>query len=214
MGACCSAPPVSEAYRPGQPIRILILGLDNAGATTLLYRLKMNKMIVTVPTLGAVEETIGWGGDEITFHDLGGTDKLRPLWPMYQEGMHGVIYVVDAADRASVSTSRQELRRFFRAATELHNAPLLVLANKQDVEGALSPEQVRRELALDDLSCRTAQVAACSAVTGRGLREGIDWIVREIKNPSPSPRRSFTNFPGRASITRLVRAAGPSSNRV
>ncbi|KAF6005550.1 hypothetical protein F1559_005154 [Cyanidiococcus yangmingshanensis] len=169
-----------NAYRSGQRIELLLLGLDGAGATTLLYRLKLQKFIITVPTLGSVEETIHWGSDEILFHDLGGTDKLRPLWPMYQDGIQGVIYVVDAADRRLLDVNRRELRRFYRSAVKLHQAPLLIFATKQDLPEAMQSEELHQELGLDEIPCRCWHIVGCSAITGEGIREGIDWIVREI----------------------------------
>jgi GTPase SAR1 family protein len=169
-----------NAYRPGQRIELLLLGLDGAGATTLLYRLKLQKFIITVPTLGSVEEIIHWGSDEILFHDLGGTDKLRPLWPMYQDGIHGVIYVVDAADRRLLDVNRRELRRFYRAAVKLHQAPLLIFATKQDLPEAMTSEELVQELGLAEIPCRCSHIVGCSAITGQGIREGIDWIVGEI----------------------------------
>jgi GTPase SAR1 family protein len=171
----------TNTHRPGQRIELLLLGLDGAGATTILYRLKLQKFIITVPTLGSVEETIRWGSEEILFHDLGGTDKLRPLWPMYQDGIQGVIYVVDAADRRLVDANRRELRRFYRAAVKLHDAPLLIFATKQDLSDAMTSEELQRELGLEEIPCRCYYVAGCSAVTGEGIHEGIDWIVGEIR---------------------------------
>jgi len=91
----------------------------------------------------------------------------------------GLIWVVDSSDRARLEDCRAELRMLLQQ-ERLAGASLLVFANKQDIEGALSPEEIREALELDGVTTRHWRIGACSAYTGSGLAHGVDWIVRDV----------------------------------
>ena len=101
MGGCCSV----------QEYRILMLGIGAAGKTTILYRLKKNEVVHTIATVGFTLETVHFGDLEFCVWDLGGQDKIRPLWRHYFEGVQGVIFVVDASDRSLFNTAKKEFHQ-------------------------------------------------------------------------------------------------------
>uniref|UniRef100_A0A060T0J1 ARAD1C08448p n=1 Tax=Blastobotrys adeninivorans TaxID=409370 RepID=A0A060T0J1_BLAAD len=160
-------------------IRILMLGLDAAGKTTILYKLKLNQGISTVPTVGFNVETLTYKNIKFNVWDVGGQEKIRPLWRHYFTGTQGLIFVVDSADRARIDEARQELHRIIND-REMKDALLLVFANKQDLPDAMHPKEVTEKLQLDSLKGRTWCVVASTAKTGEGLVEGLSWLSTNI----------------------------------
>ena len=113
--------------------RILILGLDGAGKTTILYKLHCGDVVRTVPTIGFNMETVKYKNVQFNVFDLGGQTNIRPYWRCYYQYTDAVIYVVDSADMDRISISKQELVAMLQE-EELKKASLLVFANKQDLE--------------------------------------------------------------------------------
>ena len=111
-------------------IRILMVGLDAAGKTTILYKLKLGENVTTIPTIGFNVETVEYKNINFTVWDVGGQDKIRPLWRHYFTNTQAVIFVVDCNDRDRIAEARDELSRML-GEDELQDAVLLVLANKQ-----------------------------------------------------------------------------------
>lgn len=164
-------------------IRILILGLDGAGKTTILYRLQVGEVVTTIPTIGFNVEQVTYKNLKFQVWDLGGQTSIRPYWRCYYsskcvclEGSalsyhwltnrdpcsldtDAIIYVVDSADRDRIRNSTEELMSMLRE-DELANALLVVLANKQDMEGCMSVAEVHQALGLETLKNRTFQVSS------------------------------------------------------
>uniref|UniRef100_A0A8C5BAV7 ARF GTPase 3 n=1 Tax=Gadus morhua TaxID=8049 RepID=A0A8C5BAV7_GADMO len=111
-------------------MRILMVGLDAAGKTTILYKLKLGEIVTTIPTIGFNVETVEYKNISFTVWDVGGQDKIRPLWRHYFQNTQGLIFVVDSNDRERVNEAREELMRML-AEDELRDAVLLIFANKQ-----------------------------------------------------------------------------------
>merc|ERR1712061_378337 len=110
-----------------QDMRILMLGLDAAGKTTILYRLKFGEVVTTIPTIGFNVETVEYKNISFMVWDIGGQDKIRKLWRHYYSGTNGVIFVVDSSDRERIQDAREELFKMLEE-EELREAALLVLA--------------------------------------------------------------------------------------
>ena len=104
--------------------------------------------------------------------DVGGQDKIRPLWRHYFSGTQGLIFVIDSNDRARIDEARQELHRIILD-REMKEALLLVFANKQDIPGSMTPQEVTEKLRLGQLKERTWYVVPSCATTGEGLLEGL-----------------------------------------
>ena len=116
---------------------------------------------------------------KLNIWDVGGQRTLRPYWRNYYEKTDGLVWVVDASDLARLEDTRSELKALLQE-ERLMGATLLVLANKQDIESALGGKQLEEALGLEGLAKRRWRVVPCSARTGEGLREGFEWVVKDI----------------------------------
>lgn len=161
-------------------MRILILGLDGAGKTTILYRLQVGEVVTTIPTIGFNVEQVTYKNLKFQVWDLGGQTSIRPYWRCYYSSTDAVIYVVDSSDKERIGISKQELVAMLEE-DELKKAVLVVLANKQDLDTALSVAQVHQALGLDLLKNRTFQIFKTSAVKGEGLDEAMEWLSNTLQ---------------------------------
>uniref|UniRef100_A0A8C7XHT4 ADP-ribosylation factor n=1 Tax=Oryzias sinensis TaxID=183150 RepID=A0A8C7XHT4_9TELE len=162
-------------------MRILMVGLDAAGKTTILYKLKLGEIVTTIPTIGFNVETVEYKNISFTVWDVGGQDKIRPLWRHYFQNTQGLIFVVDSNDRERVTESAEELSKMLLE-DELKDAVLLVFANKQDLPNALSVSELADKLGLQALLWTPSRwhIEATCATQGTGLYEGLDWLSREL----------------------------------
>ncbi|KAJ2779615.1 ADP-ribosylation factor-like protein 2 [Coemansia javaensis] len=160
-------------------IRILVLGLDNAGKTTIMKRLNGESIDTVSPTLGFNITTLECDSYKVNFWDVGGQRTIRPYWRNYFEQTDGIIWVVDSADRQRMGDCARELAALLKE-DKLAGASLLVFGNKQDIAGALSSDEVAAALGLDALTTHHWAIRPCSAVTGENLLDGLQWIVRDI----------------------------------
>lgn len=161
--------------------RILILGLDGAGKTTILYKLQVGEVVTTIPTIGFNVETLTYKNLKFQVWDLGGQTSIRPYWRCYYSNTDAIIYVVDSMDKERMSISKQELVSMLEE-EELKNSTLVVFANKQDIPGALTETEVAKELGLAAIKDRKWQIFKTSAVKGEGLETAMDWLVTEIQS--------------------------------
>ncbi|XP_034050543.1 ADP-ribosylation factor 1-like [Thalassophryne amazonica] len=162
-------------------MRILMVGLDAAGKTTILYKLKLGEIVTTIPTIGFNVETVEYKNISFTVWDVGGQDKIRPLWRHYFQNTQGLIFVVDSNDRERVNEAREELSRML-SEDELREAVLLVFANKQDLPNAMNAAEITDKLGLHSLRQRNWYIQATCATSGDGLYEGLDWLSNQLKN--------------------------------
>ncbi|TIA81884.1 hypothetical protein E3P89_02053 [Wallemia ichthyophaga] len=165
-------------------MRILMVGLDAAGKTTILYKLKLGEIVTTIPTIGFNVETVEYKNISFTVWDVGGQDKIRPLWRHYFQNTQGIIFVVDSNDRDRVTEAREELQRMLNE-DELRDAHLLVFANKQDLPNAMNAAEITDKLGLHSLRQRTWYIQATCATSGDGLYEGLEWLSNNLKNKIP-----------------------------
>ncbi|MCD9640687.1 hypothetical protein HAX54_026139 [Datura stramonium] len=164
-------------------MRILMVGLDAAGKTTILYKLKLGEIVTTIPTIGFNVETVEYKNISFTVWDVGGQDKIRPLWRHYFQNTQGLIFVVDSNDRDRVVEARDELHRMLNE-DELRDAVLLVFANKQDLPNAMNAAEITDKLGLHSLRQRHWYIQSTCATSGEGLYEGLDWLSNNIANKS------------------------------
>ncbi|KAG7378814.1 hypothetical protein PHYPSEUDO_009477 [Phytophthora pseudosyringae] len=168
-----------SSYFGNRESRIMIIGLDAAGKTTLLYKIKLGELVTTIPTIGFNVETFQYANVKFTAWDIGGQDKIRSLWKHYLFNNDAVIFVVDAADLERVDEAKQTLHLIFEA-EELANTKLLVYANKQDQPHALSADELRERMELSGVTRNPAYVQPCVATTGEGIYEGLDWLSKAV----------------------------------
>ena len=134
-------------------MRILMVGLDGAGKTTVLYKLKLGEVITTIPTIGFNVETVQYKNISFTVWDVGGQDRIRSLWRHYYRNTEGVIFVVDSNDRSRIGEAREVMQRMLNE-DELRNAAWLVFANKQDLPEAMSAAEITEKLGLHSIRNR------------------------------------------------------------
>uniref|UniRef100_A0A8C4XFF8 ADP-ribosylation factor n=1 Tax=Erpetoichthys calabaricus TaxID=27687 RepID=A0A8C4XFF8_ERPCA len=156
-----------------------LVGLDAAGKTTILYKLKLGEIVTTIPTIGFNVETVEYKNICFTVWDVGGQDKIRPLWRHYFQNTQGLIFVVDSNDRERIQEAAEELQKMLQE-DELRDAVLLVFANKQDLPNAMAISEMTDKLGLQTLRSRTWYVQATCATQGTGLYEGLDWLSNEL----------------------------------
>lgn len=160
-------------------MRLLMLGLDNAGKTTILKKFNGEDVSTISPTLGFNIKTLEHRGFNLNIWDVGGQKSLRSYWRNYFESTDGLVWVVDSADRLRMEDCRRELDVLLLE-ERLAGATLLVFANKQDLPGALSKDAIREVLSLDDIKTHHWCIVGCSAVTGENLLTGVDWLLDDI----------------------------------
>merc|ERR1712125_131455 len=160
-------------------MRILMVGLDAAGKTTILYKLKLGEIVTTIPTIGFNVETVEYKNISFTVWDVGGQDKIRPLWRHYYQNTQGLIFVVDSNDRDRVEDAKDELNKMLNE-DEMRDAVLLVFANKQDLPNAMPAAEVTEKLGLHNMRNRQWFIQSACATTGDGLYEGLDWLSRTL----------------------------------
>ncbi|KAJ5074711.1 adp-ribosylation factor 6 [Anaeramoeba ignava] len=161
-------------------MRILMLGLDAAGKTTILYKLKLGQSVTTIPTVGFNVETVQYKKIKFNVWDVGGQDKIRPLWRHYFTGTQGLIYVIDSNDRARIDEAKSELHKIL-GDREMSDALLLVFANKQDLPNVMTPAEITEKLELHKLRDRNWFVQPSCATNGEGLFDGLNWLSSNIK---------------------------------
>ncbi|XP_007428561.1 ADP-ribosylation factor-like [Python bivittatus] len=165
----------------GIEARILLLGLDAAGKTTLLYKLKLNETISTIPTVGFNVETVQpFNNVTFTMWDVGGQQRIRALWKYYHTNTDGLIFMVDSVDCYRFEEARLELEALLDS-EDLRGVPLVLLANKQDLPGAWPPTEVAEKMGLRKLSGHKWHVQGCSAQSGEGIPEAMEKLSEMVK---------------------------------
>ncbi|KAK2768373.1 hypothetical protein FQN54_000228 [Arachnomyces sp. PD_36] len=170
-----------KARLKDKEMRILMLGLDNAGKTTIVKRIMKEDVTTVSPTLGFIIKTIDFQGYKLNIWDVGGQKTLRSYWRNYFEKTDALIWVVDATDRARVDDCREELAGLLME-ERLMGASLLVFSNKTDVEGFMTASEIREKLQLDAIKTHKWTIMECSAMTGVNLHEGLEWVVQDAKD--------------------------------
>jgi small GTP-binding protein len=179
MGAALAK--VWQRFAGKQEMRILMLGLDAAGKTTVLYNLRLGEVVTTVPTLGFNVESVEYRNISFTVWDVGGQDKIRRLWRHYYSGTQGLIFVVDSSDRERAGDAREELLRVL-GEEEMRDAAVLVMANKQDLPRAMPAAEVAEKLGLPGMRNHQWFIQSTCATSGDGLYEGLDWLSRAVSS--------------------------------
>ncbi|XP_038634623.1 ADP-ribosylation factor-like protein 5B isoform X2 [Scyliorhinus canicula] len=131
-----------------QEHKVIIVGLDNAGKTTILYQFLMNEVVHTSPTIGSNVEEIVVKNTHFLMWDIGGQDMLRSTWSTYY-------------------TNTEDLRK----------AAVLVFANKQDMKNSMSAAEISKFLTLTAIKDHPWHIQACCALTGEGLGQGLEWMT-------------------------------------
>lgn len=140
-----------------------------------LYKLKLGSAEDTVPTVGFNVETIKYRNILINAWDVGGQERLRALWRHYFSGTDVLVFVVDSADTTRIDKAKAELYKVL-ADKELKDCDMVILANKQDLEGAIDPQEIIDRFDLKSLETHQWKIIPTVATEGTGLPELLDWI--------------------------------------
>lgn len=169
--------------------KLLFLGLDNAGKTTLLHMLKDDKLAVHEPTQRPTKEQLTIGSVQFETFDLGGHEEAREVWGDYYVDASAIIFIVDANDRDRMDEARAVLAELL-VSEDLRDVPVVVLGNKIDLPKAASEGELRARLYLQKTSGKDARAVAanerpvevfmCSIAKRRGYGEAIRWVAQFI----------------------------------
>lgn len=159
--------------------RVLMLGLDGAGKTTIGNKLAYDASVATIPTIGFNMESLKINNVDIALWDIGGQTKIRALWSHYYPNTDAIIFVVDSTDKKRIKETRSELSRLLEH-EDLSECAVLVFANKQDL-GVMGVNEVVEAMGLRELRGRDWYCQGCSALTGTGLFEGFAWLSKTLK---------------------------------
>eukprot|EP00744_Colponema_vietnamica_P012581 GILI01017659.1.p1 GENE.GILI01017659.1~~GILI01017659.1.p1 ORF type:complete len:186 (-),score=21.74 GILI01017659.1:67-624(-) len=172
---------IKKMKRKEKEMRILMLGLDNAGKTTCVKKFCNEDTSTISPTLGFQITALRFKEYVLNVWDVGGQKSLRSYWRNYFEHTDGLIWVIDSNDAGRLETCKEELHALLKE-ERLTGAPLLVFLNKQDIPTALSHNEIAKLLDVEELvrGRRNVHLQACSAATGEGLLEGVTWLVDDI----------------------------------
>ncbi len=173
-------------FKTKRELRILMVGLDQAGKSTIVATMQIGK-----PISAPMKPTIGFNLEEITFQslklkiwDISGQEKCRELWKHYYEGSNGIVFVVDSADKERIGEVRDEFQRVLLE-QDLRYVRILVFANKQDIGGSIKAKELKMALGLGPEHEGKIKIQECSAKDNTGLVEGFTWLVNEIENKLP-----------------------------
>ncbi|EAS05363.1 ADP-ribosylation factor(Arf)/Arf-like (Arl) small GTPase family protein (macronuclear) [Tetrahymena thermophila SB210] len=157
--------------------KILMLGLDAAGKTTILHQMKLGQHIQSVPTIGFNVESVEYKNLKFTIWDIGGQWKLRQLWHHYFQGNNALIYVLDSTDAERMDDAKQALEMIL-SSSDMAGIPVLILANKQDV-ATMNVSEIQNKMQLHTIKgIGEWFIQGCCALNGEGIYDGLDWLSK------------------------------------
>ena len=177
-------------FKSKKKARILMFGLDGAGKTSILYQLKFSGLIKTTQTIGFNIETIKYKDLYIDIWDIGGfsifpNDEDIILFKHYYQNTDGIIFVIDCNDKKRFGKANKGLLEIIKD-EKLKNLPLLIFGNKQDLNEAISPNELTKYLEYEKIINNKWLIQGSSAINGKGIKEGIDWLtnslLKKVKN--------------------------------
>jgi len=157
--------------------KILFVGVPNSGILSIIKQLRINneKNLFN----GIIIQTIKYKECNIAIWTYKNHSRLKPAMKNIYSNVDGIIYAVDSSDRDRIEDAAEDLKKFL-ALDEFKNCVILVMANKQDLNGALTPVEVTEKMGMGQLKGRTWLVQGTSCIIGKGIKEGLEWIISEI----------------------------------
>jgi len=166
----------------GKGIRIIVVGLDNSGKTTIISHMKPKKAVATeiVPTVGFTVDEFSKNGLAFTIFDMSGQGRYRNLWEHYYKDVGGIIFCIDSTDAIRMCVAKDELETML-GHPDLGAVPLLFFANKMDLPTAKGPVDCVQVLELDKITDKPWHIAATNALSGEGVEGGVQWLADQMK---------------------------------
>ncbi|KAF1371617.1 hypothetical protein PFLUV_G00270240 [Perca fluviatilis] len=186
MANCCNW--LKRWREPARKVTLVMVGLDNAGKTATVRGIQGENPEDVAPTVGFSKVDLKQGKFDVTIFDLGGGKRIRGIWKNYYSESHGVVFVVDSSDVQRIQETRETMAEVLQH-PRIAGKPVLVLANKQDQEGALAEADIIENLSLEKLVNENkclCQIEPCSAVLGYGkkfdksIKKGMKWLLNNI----------------------------------
>jgi small GTP-binding protein len=166
---------------PRKEAGVIIVGPDEAGKTTLLFRLTgVTPAREIEATVGFELDTLQIGNLHLHFWNLGGGTPLRPMWRMYFREARAVIFVIDSADRTRMGLAVTEFTHLLDEA-ELRGVPILIIANKKDKPERMERTEFVAWFHLSDIQDREWALYYTDALTGEGVSEALEWMSRRLE---------------------------------
>ena len=159
--------------------KIIILGMQNAGKTTILYRLSLGQLVKTTPTIGSNVEELTYNNVKFQAWDLGGQESTRSVWDVYYMNTDAIVYVIDSIDDEYYEESKIQFHKML-SNPALKNATILIFANKQDLPGAKTVNKLIEDYGFDKIKSHIWHIQSCSALKGEGLVTGIKWLSEQL----------------------------------
>mgnify|MGYP001219547170 CR=1 FL=1 len=159
--------------------RIIILGLDGAGKTTILYKFKLDEYVTTVPTVGFNVETLKIGNLEMTMWDMGGQNKLRTLWKYYFHDCDALVFVIDSTDTSRFNEANEELYKILSDKGMKTLKFILILWNKVDCDTSKHVADFNDYISINFRT--NIHIQPCSGLTGTGIKEGFQKLYESLK---------------------------------
>lgn len=164
-----------------EEMEVTLVGLQNSGKTTLVNVLATGQFTEDmIPTVGFNMRKVTKGRVTLKIWDIGGQPRFRSMWERYCRGVHAIIFVVDAADSAKLDMARNELRNLLEK-PQLAGVPVLVLGNKNDLEGSLTAEQLVDRLGLASVSTQEVSCYSISAKNQVNIDITLQWLLKHAK---------------------------------
>nr|XP_025851570.1 putative ADP-ribosylation factor-like protein 5C isoform X2 [Vulpes vulpes] len=164
-----------------QEHKVIIVGLDNAEKTTILYQFLMNEVIHTSPTIGSNVEEIVLQKTHFLMWDIGGQEALRSTWNSYYSNTEFIILVIDSTDRDRLLTTREELHKML-AHEALRDASVLIFANKQDMKNSMTTVEISQFLTLSAIKDHPWHIQGCCALTGEGIWLTVSSWAKSVEH--------------------------------
>ncbi|CAL8290893.1 unnamed protein product [Lota lota] len=186
MANCCNW--LKRWREPARKVTLVMVGLDNAGKTATVRGIQGESPQDVAPTVGFSKVDLKQGKFEVTIFDLGGGKRIRGIWKNYYSESYGVVFVVDSSDARRIQETRDAIAEVLQH-PRIAGKPVLVLANKQDQEGALAEADIIESLSLEKLVNENkclCQIEPCSAILGCGkkmdksIKNGLKWLLGNI----------------------------------
>ena len=169
-------------FQSKQKINIVTCGLDNSGKSTIINSLKPTQLRTDniSATVGYSVEEFEKGKVNLKVFDMGGAKKFRNLWELYYKDVQGIIFVIDSADKVRLVLVRDEIEMILEN-KDASGAPILFFANKCDINGSKTPQELVEELGLAELIVdRPYNIFASDARRGVGVEEGLNWLTSKL----------------------------------
>lgn len=168
--------------QPKRELRILLLGMDNAGKTTILRVLaneSESEVLDTQPTMGFNVKSVNACGFKLNVWDIGGQKRLRPYWQNYYENVDVLIYVIDSADHDRFDETGHQLSELLDE-PKLKGVPVLIFANKMDLQLSKHQDDISAGLLLHAIRQRDWHIQPCCAIKNEGVQDGLDWMSKHV----------------------------------